>query len=80
MQIYLINEKYSPFSRIYRPIHLEKIFQKLHRHTGEKWLIHGTKNHKDNQPETQTYHPGHTRPYNRAESWSGCCCPRILPR
>ena len=24
-------------------------FQKVDQHTGRKWLIHGTKRHKDNQ-------------------------------
>ena len=29
--------------------HFELDFQKVDQHTGGKWLIHGTKRHKDNQ-------------------------------
>ena len=29
--------------------HFKLDFQKLHQHTWGKWLIHGTKHHKDNQ-------------------------------
>ena len=29
--------------------HFEQDFQKVDQHTGGKWLIHGTKRHKDNQ-------------------------------
>ena len=31
----------------YYPFRLD--FQKVNQHTGGKWLIHGTKRHKDNQ-------------------------------
>ena len=29
--------------------HFKLDFQKVDQHTGGKWLIHGTKRHKDNQ-------------------------------
>ena len=29
--------------------HFQLDFQKVDQHTGGKWLIHGTKRHKDNQ-------------------------------
>ena len=29
--------------------HFKLDFQTLDQHTGDKWLIHGTKHHKDNQ-------------------------------
>ena len=29
--------------------HFKLYFQKVDQHTGGKWLIHGTKRHKDNQ-------------------------------
>ena len=29
--------------------YLKLDFQKVYQHTGGKWLIHGTKRHKDNQ-------------------------------
>ena len=29
--------------------HFKLDFQKVHQHTGGKWLIHGTKHRKDNQ-------------------------------
>ena len=29
--------------------HFRLYFQKLDQHTGDKWLIHGTKRRKDNQ-------------------------------
>ena len=29
--------------------HFKLDFQKMDQHTGGKWLIHGTKHHKDNQ-------------------------------
>ena len=29
--------------------HFKPDFQKVDQHTGGKWLIHGTKRHKDNQ-------------------------------
>ena len=29
--------------------HFKLHFQKMDQHTGGKWLIHGTKRHKDNQ-------------------------------
>ena len=30
-------------------------FQKVDQHTGGKWLIHGTKHHKDNQLQRQEF-------------------------
>ena len=29
--------------------HIKLDFQKVDQHPGDKWLIHGTKHHKDNQ-------------------------------
>ena len=43
-------KKCFPFRQTYKPtIHLKLDFQKVDQYTGGKWLIHGTKRHKDNQ-------------------------------
>ena len=39
-----------PLCQTYKPTIILKLdFQKVDQHTGGKWLIHGTKRHKDNQ-------------------------------
>ena len=42
----------SIMSNLEAHYHFKCVFQKVHRHTGGKWLIHGTKHHKDNQLQT----------------------------
>ena len=37
--------------------HFKLDFQKMDQHTGRKWLIHGTKRHKDNQLQSLQF-PG----------------------
>ena len=32
--------------------HFKLEFQKVYQHTGGKWVIHGTKHHKDNQMQS----------------------------
>ena len=44
------NKKMLSFmSNLQTVCHFELDFQKVDQHTGGKWLIHGTKRHKDNQ-------------------------------
>ena len=45
------NQKQScfPLSQTYKAIIILNQFKKVDQHTGGKWLIHGTKLHKDNQ-------------------------------
>ena len=38
-----------PYVNLQTYYHFELDFQKVDRHTGGKWLIHGTKRRKDNQ-------------------------------
>ena len=40
---------FSLMSNLQTYYHFKLDFQKGDRHTGDKWLIHGTKRHKDNQ-------------------------------
>ena len=35
--------------KLSNPLSFQLDFQKVDRHTGDKWLIHGTKRRKDNQ-------------------------------
>ena len=35
--------------------HLKLDFQKMDQHTGGKWLIHGTKDRKDNQLQSREF-------------------------
>ena len=49
---YMWNNKESlfPLCQTYKPtIILTKLKKKVDQHTGGKWLIHGTKRHKDNR-------------------------------
>ena len=39
----------SLMSNLQTYYHFKLDFQKVDQHTGSKWLIHGTKRHKDNQ-------------------------------
>ena len=39
----------SLMSNLQTYYHFKLVFQKVNQHTGGKWLIHGTKHHKDNQ-------------------------------
>ena len=39
-------------SHLYTHYHFKLDFQKMDKHTGGKCLIHGTKDHKDNQLES----------------------------
>ena len=39
---------FSVMSNLQTHYHLKLDFQKVDLHTGGKWLIHGTKHHKDN--------------------------------
>ena len=39
---------FSIMPNLQAPYHFELDFQKMDQHTGGKWLIHGTKHHKDN--------------------------------
>ena len=48
--------------------HFKVDFQKVDQHTGGKWLIHGTKRHKDNQLQSlelpcRIYHDKHMLVY-----------------
>ena len=50
----LINHKqkqncFSLMSNLQTYYHVKLDFQKVDQHTGGKWLIHGTKRHRDNQ-------------------------------
>ena len=36
-------------SKLQNRYHFQLNFQNVDQHTGGKWLIHGTKHHKDNQ-------------------------------
>ena len=38
-----------PLCQTYKLLSFKLDFQKVDQHTGGKWLIHGTKRHKDNQ-------------------------------
>ena len=40
---------FSLMSNLQTYYHFKLNFQKVDKHTGGKWLIHGTKHHKDNQ-------------------------------
>ena len=40
---------FSIMSNIQSYLHFKLYFQKMDQHAGGKWLIHGTKRHKDNQ-------------------------------
>ena len=40
---------FSIMSNLQTHYHFKLDFQKVEQHTGGKWLIHGTKRHKDNQ-------------------------------
>ena len=40
---------FSILSNLETPYHFKLDFQKVDRHTGGKWLIHGTKHSKGNQ-------------------------------
>ena len=40
---------FSLMSNLQTNYHFKLDFQKVDQHTGGKWLIHGTKRHKDNQ-------------------------------
>ena len=40
---------FSLMSNLQTYYHFKLDFQKVDQHTGGKWLIHGTKRHKDNQ-------------------------------
>ena len=40
---------FSFMSNLQTCYHFKLDFQKVDQHTGGKWLIHGTKHHKDNQ-------------------------------
>ena len=40
---------FSLMSNLQTYYHFKLDFQKMDHHTGGKWLIHGTKRHKDNQ-------------------------------
>ena len=40
---------FSLMSNLQTYYHFKLDFQKVDQHTGSKWLIHGTKCHKDNQ-------------------------------
>ena len=39
---------FSIVSKLQPHYHFKLDFQKVDQHTGGKWLIHGTKHHKDN--------------------------------
>ena len=44
------NKKFfSLMSNLQTYYHIKLDFQKIDQHTGDKWLIHGTKRRKDNQ-------------------------------
>ena len=43
---------FSIMSNLEAHYHFKRDLQKMHRHIGGKWLIHGTKRHKDNQSQT----------------------------
>ena len=47
----MINSKklFSFMSILQTYYHFKLDFQKVDQHTGDKWLIHGIKRHKDNQ-------------------------------
>ena len=40
---------FSIMSNLQTHYHFKLDFQKVDQHTDEKWFIHGTKHHKDNQ-------------------------------
>ena len=40
---------FSIMSNLQSRYHFKLYFQKVDQHTGDKWLIHGTKHRKDNQ-------------------------------
>ena len=40
---------FSLMSNLQTLYHFKLDFQKVDQHTGDKWLIHGTKRHRDNQ-------------------------------
>ena len=40
---------FSLMSNLQTYYHFKLDFQKVNQHTGDKWLIHGTKRSKDNQ-------------------------------
>ena len=43
----------SIMSNLQTHYHFKLDFQKVDQHTGGRWLIHGTKHHKDNQLQSQ---------------------------
>ena len=44
----------SIMSKLQTHYHLKLYCQKVYRHTGGKWLIHGAKHHTDNQYQIYT--------------------------
>ena len=44
-----IKEVFSCMSNLQTYYHFKLDFQKVEQYTGGKWLIHGTKRHKDSQ-------------------------------
>ena len=49
-------KKNSSMSNLQTYYHFKLDFQKVDQHTGDKWLIHGTKRHKDNQLQSLELH------------------------
>ena len=44
-----IDKGYNPLCQTYKQLSFKNYFQKVDQHTEGKYLIHGTKHHKDNQ-------------------------------
>ena len=51
--IYKVNKCRFLLHKIYRPSHLEQLYQKVDQERGSKWLIHGTAHCKDNLSPTE---------------------------
>ena len=47
-----MSKLFSIMSNLQTHYHFKLDFQNVDQHTGGKWLIHGTKHHKDNQLES----------------------------
>ena len=47
-----MKEPFSIVSNLQTDYNLKLNFQNMDHHTGGKWLIHGTKHHKDNQRQS----------------------------
>ena len=44
-----MKKSFSIMSNLQTHYHFKLDFEKLDQHTGDKWLIHGTKDHKNTQ-------------------------------